>query len=201
MLAFTAQWETYGQRTRASIRGILQSSSCRAAAFTKHFALLLVLPVGFSLSAAAQTARTFEGLDSDSNGQLSPAEFGKLPGFYGSLELFTDLDKGNDRAISREEWFAGSPDESGVPLGRNAAAREAMRSGARAGTRPASVRHGSNLPREPVAGEKKYEPLSDAAYRQLLTGRGGSAGPKRPAPQPRIPPRPPVIPPDVLPPR
>jgi hypothetical protein len=195
MLAFKELPEIHAQRKRASLLGVLDACS-----YARRSCSVVLLLCAASLSATAQIRISFEGLDRDANGQLSQAEFGNLPGFYASPELFADLDKSQDRLVSRDEWLAGSPDESGVPLGRFAAARQGMLAGAKAGTPPALIRHGPNLPPEPVV-DKRYKPLSDAAYRQLLTGRGGADGPKRPVPPPKIPPSPSLIPPDVLPPR
>jgi hypothetical protein len=146
---------------------------------------------------------TFEGLDADADGRLSIFEFGQLPGVYGSLDRFIDLDKSGDRALSRGEWEAGSPDESGIPLGSNAIARAASAAGARPGAPPSLSRHGPNVPSSPVKSEKpkgNVPALSSTERRELLKGRGGADGPKRPAPPPALPPKQPVIPSDLRPP-
>ena len=166
--------------------------------------LLTLLAISaFSPHTFAQRTVTFEGLDSNADGRLSIFEFGELPALYGSLDRFIDLDKSRDRVLSREEWQAGSPDESGVPLGSDVVARAATASGSRAGTPPALSRHGANVPQLPVKSEKpkgSVPALSAAERRDLLTGRGGADGPKRPAPPPARPPKQPVIPPDLRPP-
>jgi EF hand len=168
-----------------------------------RFLLALLTITASSSSALAQRTVTFEGFDANADGRLSILEFGQLPGLYGTLDRFRDLDKGRDGFLSREEWQAGSPDESGIPLGSDAIARAATAAGARPGTPPSLSRHGRNVPLLPVNTEKPkggVPTLSAGEGRELLTGRGGADSPKRPVPPPAIPPKPEPIPAELRPP-
>ncbi len=155
--------------------------------------LFVVSLAGASLIAAAgaQGVSRFDGLDADRSGELSRGEFSQLPGFAGSPELFVDLDTDHDRALSRAEWIAGSPDDRGIPLGFHAVARQGAAAGERAGSPPASTRHGPNVPPTPSGDHPRNEPPppleNERLSRTAETKRGMTATAPRPPSNP-IPP-------------
>jgi hypothetical protein len=154
---------------------------------------LFVFSVGVatSVSGLAQTSIRFDGLDVDGSGSLSRGEFSQLLGFAGSPERFVDLDTNHDLAVSRAEWMAGSPDERGIPLGFEAAARQAAATGAPKGTAAHSTRHGPDVPQPPTGGDPRNvsaPPLDSARLSGAQdTKRGLSPAPPRPSAVP-IPP-------------
>jgi hypothetical protein len=158
--------------------------------------LVVSIVLAASADAFAQPRISFDVLDLDANGLLLGGEFSQLPGFAGSSELFVDLDANHDRAVSREEWLAGVPDERGIPLGFHAAARQAAAAGVPAGTAPQSTRHGPNVPQRPTGDDPRNvrpPPLDSARLSGSQdTKRGLSPGPPRPSaiPTPLVP-RPP----------
>ena len=154
------------------------------------------LAVAISGGVLAQPGVSFEALDVDHSSSLSRGEFSQLPGFAGSPALFADLDTNDDRAVSRAEWIAGSPDERGIPLGFHAAARQAAAAGVPAGSPPRSTRHGPNVPQPPAGGDPRTvspPPLDPARLSGVQgTKRGLNPAPPRPSAIP--------IPPEARPP-
>jgi hypothetical protein len=148
---------------------------------------LVVVSLALTASAevVAQFTTSFEALDVDRSSSVSRGEFSQLPGFAGSPELFVDLDTNDDRAISRAEWTAGVPDERGIPLGFDAAARRAAAAGARAGSPPQSTRHGLTVPQAPTGdhpGTVGPPPLDQTQPSGAgATKRGLSPTPPRPS--------------------
>jgi hypothetical protein len=152
--------------------------------FTTFRTLALAALVIPAPSTQAQSSVTFEGLDADSNGRVSLAEFGRLPGYDGRLENFLELDTTRDAELSRDEWMSGVYDSTGIPRGRSGRSKEDP-----SRTPPALSRHGPNVPspRESKSPKDARTTLSDREYRELLTGRGGAEGAKRPSPPARVP--------------
>jgi hypothetical protein len=143
------------------------------------------LAVAASASVLAQPGGRFDGLDADGNGSLSRGEFSQLPGFAGSPERFVDLDTNRDLGVSHAEWTAGSPDEQGIPLGFDAAARQAAATSVPKGTAAQSTRHGPDV-RQPPSGDHPRSvtppPLDPARPSSTPdTKRGLSPGPPRPS--------------------
>ncbi len=103
----------------------------------------VILPFWFS-SLVAQPRLSLEGVDADADGLLSLPEFTKLPAFFGSLELFGELDRDLNGFVSRDEWLKGFPDENGV----RGIAKEAALRGARRGAPPGFGEHGPTVPRQ-----------------------------------------------------
>jgi hypothetical protein len=156
-------------------------SSGRLRSF-RHFSYLLVAGTSTVL---AQASVSFQALDADGSGSLSRGEFSQLPGFAGSPERFVDLDTNHDRAVSHAEWMAGAPDERGIPLGFEVAARQAAATGVPKGSPPQSTRHGPDVPQPPTGDHPRSvtpPPLDPARLPgEQSTKRGLTPAPPRPS--------------------
>jgi hypothetical protein len=157
-------------------------SSCRLRSFRFLSCLLLVAT---STGVPARSTVSFQALDVDGSGSLSRGEFSQLPGLAGTPERFVDLDTNHDRAVSHAEWMAGAPDERGIPLGFEAAARQAAATGAPKGSPPQSTRHGPGVPQPPTGDDPRNvspPPLDPARLASTQdTKRGLSPAPPRPS--------------------
>jgi hypothetical protein len=156
-------------------------------------ALVTGVILSFWLSSlSAQPRLSPESVDADANGSLSLQEFAKLPGLYGSWELFSELDRDLSGFVSRDEWLRGFPDANGV----RGIAKEAMLRGAKREIPSGFSAHGPSVPRR----ETKEVDLSALPPKPreewpALTGQPGVDGTKQ-----RVPRGPPQAQPDEPPP-